>query len=63
MYIGFYPYAICFKVVSISCFCIHMSFGENGFSFSKIQVLKNTDFSLKPKFNITKMVQIVCNMY
>ena len=35
MYIGFYPYTTYFKVVSISCFCIYMSFGENEFPFQK----------------------------
>ena len=61
MYIGFYQYTICFKIVSISCFCIYTSFGENGFSFQKIQVLENTIFVFKPNFYITKMVHIVCN--
>ena len=36
MYIGFYPYTICFKVVSISCFCIYTSFGKIGFSFQSL---------------------------
>ena len=62
MYIGFYPYTICFKVVSISCFYIYMSLGENGFPFQKSKFLENTDFCIKPNFNITKMIQIVYNM-
>ena len=37
-------------------------FWRKRFSISKIQVLKNTDFCLKPNFNITKMIQIVYNM-
>ena len=42
MYIGFYLYTICFKFVSISFFCIHMSF-EDVFLF-KVWFLENTVF-------------------
>ena len=49
MYIGFYPYTICFKVVSISYFCIYMSFGENDFPFQKFKFGKY-GFWFKAKF-------------
>ena len=49
MYIGFYPYTICFKVILISSFCIYMCFGENGFPFQNLS-LENTDFVFKPNF-------------
>ena len=40
MYIGLYPYTIFLKVVSISCFCIWMSFGQNDFSIQKFKFWK-----------------------
>ena len=40
MYIGFYPYTICFKVVDISCFCICKCFGKIGFPFQKFKFWK-----------------------
>ena len=36
MYIGFYPYIICFKVISISCFYIYMCFRKIGFPFQSL---------------------------
>ena len=47
MYIRFYPYKIYFKVVSISCFCIYTSFGENSFSFQNSSFEKY-GFCLRP---------------
>ena len=49
MCIEFYPYTICFKSVSISCFCIYTSFGENEFSFQNSSFGKYR-FSFKAKF-------------
>ena len=40
MYIGLYPYTTCLNVVSISCFCILMSFGQIDFPFQKSKFLK-----------------------
>ena len=57
MYIGFYPYTMCFKVVSISCFCIHMSFGENDFHF-KNPSLWNFLEGKKTKFLIPKICDL-----
>ena len=53
MYIGFYPYTMCFKVVSISYFCIYMCFGENGFPFQSL-VFGKYGFRLKAKFQYDK---------
>ena len=53
MYIRFYPYATYFKVVSISCFCIYMSFGENGFPFQSL-VFGKYGFRLKTKLQYHK---------
>ena len=62
MYIGFYPYTIYFKVVSISFYLYLHEFWRKWISISKIQVLENTNFVFKPNFNVTKMIQNVCNM-
>ena len=53
MYIGFNPYTICFKLVSISCFCIHLSFGENDFSFQKFKFWK-IQFLFKGQISISQ---------
>ena len=69
MYIEFYPYTICLKVVSISCFCVSMSFGENGFpfqnpSFWKIQILVEGKISITQKwFKLFEICVEFCHTY
>ena len=59
MYIGFYPYTICFKIVSISCFYSYISLQKNCIFLQKFGFQKNTVFVLRQNFKDTKMVQIV----
>ena len=69
MCIGFYPYTICFKCVSISCFRIYTSLGKIGFPFQNL-VFEKYGFCLRPNIlyhknssNSLQYVLMFCHTY